>query len=241
MNTRKIGSLQHPLVKHLVKVRESSRYRKEQNSAFVLGKRMLQTIDTHAQLKRIVTLSEQNDFSADEQLLVTPEILKKISGTPSPEPIAAEVTLPKNQKITGDLLLALDQISDPGNLGTLLRTAFAFGAAGVFLTEGCADPFNDKALRAAKGATFLLPLQHGNLKDLTALAKNRTVYVADLGGKELTKPETPALLILGNESHGPSSELLELGEKITIPMRPEIDSLNVAIAGSILLHQMRSV
>ncbi len=202
---------------------------------------MLQTVDTHAQLKRIVTLSEQNDFSADEQLIVTPEILKKISGTPSPEPIAAEVTLPENQKISGRLLLALDQISDPGNLGTLLRTAFAFGVQGVFLTDGCADPFNDKALRAAKGATFLLPLQHGNLEDLAKIAKSRTVYIADLGGNELLKPQTPALLILGNESHGPSPELLKLGEKVTIPMRPEIDSLNVAIAGSILLHQMRSM
>ncbi|GAB5411400.1 MAG: RNA methyltransferase [Chlamydiales bacterium] len=241
MNTRKIGSLQHPLVKHLVKLRESSRYRREQKSAFVLGTRMLKTISPSAQLKRIVTLSGQNDFSAEEQLIVTPEILKKISGTPSPESIAAEVALPENHEISGDLLLALDQVSDPGNLGTLLRTAFAFGVTGVFLTDGCADPFNDKALRAAKGATFLLPLQHGNLKDLTKTAKSRTVYIADLGGKELSKPQTPALLILGNESHGPSPELLTLGEKITIPMRSEIDSLNVAIAGSILLHQMRSM
>ena len=241
MHTRKISSLQHPLIKHLVKVRENSRYRKEQKSAFVLGTRMLKTITPKAQLKRIVALSEQNEYSADEQLIVTKEILKKISGTPSPEPIAAEVALPENQKISGSLLLALDQISDPGNLGTLLRTAFAFGVAGVFLTSGCADPFNDKALRAAKGVTFLLPLQHGDLNDLITIAKNRTVYIADLGGKELSKPQTPALLILGNESHGPSPQLLELGEKVTIPMRPEIDSLNVAIAGSILLHQMRSM
>ncbi|MDX8431011.1 MAG: RNA methyltransferase [Candidatus Algichlamydia australiensis] len=241
MNTRKIGSLQHPLVKHLVKLREKRHYREEQKSAFVLGRRMVQTIAPHTQLNRVVTLNEQTEFSAEEQLIVTPEILKKISGTPSPEPIAAEVALPKNQKISGKLLLALDKISDPGNLGTLIRTAYAFGADGVFLTEGSADPFNDKALRAAKGATFLIAIQQGSLVELLELSKKIPTFIADLDGKQLTKPQTPALLILGNESHGPSSELASIGERITIPMRKEIDSLNVAIAGSILLHQLRSL
>jgi TrmH family RNA methyltransferase len=136
----------------------------------------------------------------------------------------------------------LDRISDPGNLGTLLRTALALGWEGAFLTPHSADPFNDKAIRASKGACFFLPLQEGSYEELEELLKENqiTAYVADLKGTSLPnlKVKHPLALILGNESLGPSAWAKQHGSAISIPMKKDVESLNVASAGAILMYEL---
>lgn len=242
MITKQITSLQHPFIKHLVKLRTDKLYRKEHNQVVISGKKLLTEL---SDLKIILSDNpEVPPLKAEEIIIVTSGILKKITGLENPEAIAGVVELPPN----GDLrnkryLLALDRISDPGNLGTLLRTALALGWDGVFLIEGCADPFNDKALRAAKGATFQIPLRSGSWEELEQLALDNKmeVVVADGEGTPLGqhKLTPPLILLLGNESHGVRPGAKKAFPTVAIPMHSGMESLNVAIAGALLMHHLR--
>lgn len=233
---KKIESLQHPLVKHLVNLRQDRAYRYEQQRVFVEGKNMIK------ELKGAIRLFSIDDFpiDAEEKIVVSPAVMQKISGVKTPEGLIAEVEMPKNSSLLEKrFLLAIDGIGDPGNLGTLLRTALALGWEGAFILEGSCDPYNEKALRAAKGATFRLPLCQGTWDMVLQSPLPR--YVADLEGESLYeyKPQEGALLVLSRESAGASDKALSLCRKITIPMSGEMESLNAGVAGGILMYAMR--
>ena len=196
MTQYEITSLQHPIVKHFVKLRNSRAFRKEQKSALIVGTKLVLELSSHTQLKTlfIENGAEQPPVKAAHIYYVTPEILKKITGLEQPEPYAAEVELPKPADLSQKkFLLALDGIADPGNLGTLIRTAYALGWDGIFICEGSADPFNDKALRAAKGATFHIPLSEGSFGELDQLIEksNLSVYIADMDGQSVRSSKSP--------------------------------------------------
>ena len=197
MQIQEIKSLSNPLVKHWVKVRTDSSYRKEKKSALITGSKLIAELGTKVALKALILETEAPlpaAFSQVPLLYRVPfSLLKKITGLEHPEPIAAETALPSPGKLEGKkFLLALDGVSDPGNLGTLLRTALALNWEGVFITSHSADPFNDKALRAAKGATFHLPLRMGTWEELSRLIQENQlhVYLADIKG---SSPDTHLL------------------------------------------------
>lgn len=182
------------------------------------------------------------NLEVETTVIVTQEILEKISGTKTPESYLAEIPFPTSSSLKGKTkLLALDGISDPGNVGTLVRTALALGFEGIFLTSGSANPFNDKALRASKGAALHLPIQIGTEeKLLTLIEENQlTPYVADSKGTTDATFSSPLILILGSEAHGPSTTLKNRGTLISIPMNDQIESLNVAVAGGILMNKIQ--
>ena len=162
-------------------------------------------------LPRLITTEEAplpSCVAYGERVVVPFSIIEKIADTKSPEPYLAEVPLPAFTDLSGmQPLLALDRIADPGNLGALLRSALGFGFQGVFLIHS-ADPFSCKALRAAKGATFHLPLFAGGEEELLDLIeKNQYLpYVADAGG-ESASFKAPLVLIMGSESSGCSERL----------------------------------
>ncbi len=230
MVTKKITSLQHPLVKHWVKLRTDKAYREETQRVLVSGKKMVKELPVEV----LITVNGEGEHE------VTEEIMKKITGLEQPDGFAAEVKLPAPQNVGKmEYVVVLDRIADPGNLGTLLRTALALGWGGVIVTPGTVDLFNDKALRAAKGATFRLPyaqMSHEEIADL-----KHHFYTADLQGKsvETLQFKAPLALILSNESQGAQAWSASVGEKITIPMKGQMESLNVAISGAILLYAMR--
>lgn len=245
---RKIVSLQNSLVKHLVHLRGEKTYRHRSGRVIVSGVKLISELAAHYSFRTLLIeegLLPPPSYKADEVFEVSKSILKKITGLKNPEPIAAEIDMPKSADLSSArFLLILDGISDPGNLGTLLRTALALGWDGVFLTEGSADPFNEKALRAAKGATFKLPLKSGSRQELNTLLHTKpfTLLAAHAQGKDLKKwqPSSCALaLILGNESHGVHPELKERSEMIAIPMSSLMESLNVATAGAILMYALK--
>ncbi len=246
MLTRELSSLQHPFVKHLVKLHKERNYRYQQCEVLVSGIRTILDLSATHSFKCILIekgYAPQFSFKTEETFIVNAQILKKVTGLETPEPIAAVIAMPEPSLPTQiQSLLVLNGISDPGNLGTLLRTALALGWEGAFLTPGTTDPYNDKALRAAKGATFDLPMQTGTWDELLTLIDQRgmTLYAADLGGTSLPKnPPTPYALVLGNESHGIQSEILKKAHLVTIPMSGKMESLNVASAGAILMHALR--
>lgn len=239
----KITSAQHPIVKRFVKLRQDKSFRIEEKSVVIVGKHLVKEISCHFPIKTLIIDHDFPGISAENTFLATPEILKKITSLAQPEGIAAEVALPKPGLLKGKKnILVLDRISDPGNLGTLLRTALALGWEGAFLTPNSADPFNDKAIRASKGACFFLPLQEGSYEELEELLKENQLkpYVADLQGTSLSdlKVKHPLALILGNESLGPSAWSKEQGTAVSIPMKKDVESLNVASAGAILMYKL---
>ena len=140
-------------------------------------------------------------------------------------------------------LVALDGVSDPGNLGTLLRTAIALGWEGVYILENSCDPFNDKALRAAKGATFKLPIAYGSWESLLKIAKanNLEIVASDMDGEspEDLDPNVGKLLIVGNEGLGLSDKAQKHAKRVTIPMSGNMESLNVAVAGGIMMYALK--
>ena len=245
MIANKITSLQHPIVKHLQKLRTSKRYRSEQQTTVLSGKKLITELGSSHPIKRLL-ISENSlskNIQAEETLILAPALFKKITGVVNPEPIAAEVYLPKPSSLeTLQYLIALDDINDPGNLGTLMRTGLALGWDGIFLTDNCADPFNDKALRAAKGATFHLPFRQGSHKELISLIQKQKLapFAADIKGTPPSdlSAHAPLILILGNEARGIHPDLKEISTLVSIPMCGRMESLNVAAAGAILMYTL---
>lgn len=235
-----ITSLQHPLVKHLVKLRDSGEYRTAQQRVLIQGSKMVREVALKAHVHRIITTTPLLETSTDEIIYASQNVLDKISGIIASEGIVAEVEMPRCIRLEGSRILALDAVSDPGNLGTLLRTALAFGWHGVYLLPGCCDPFNDKALRAAMGATFKIDLLQGDVTQLQALTPHHLALVADLHGAPLQTIEGPILLVLGNEARGPSNDVKNFCHPVTLPMQGDIESLNVAVAGGILMYLYRT-
>lgn len=230
-----ISSLQHPWVKKWVKLRLEKSFREEEQLVLLIGEKMIRDLSQKIVFESIIAEEKNVGIRAKEQFLVRPEILRKITGLTSPDRLVAVARLPKPACLEKERILVLDRIQDPGNLGTLLRSALALGWDGVLFTPGTVDPFNDKALRASKGALFTLPFASGEVEDFV---QGRTVYLADLEGVSLKEAtfKTPLALILSNEGQGASGYCG--AQKIMIPMHGDVESLNVATAGAILLYTM---
>jgi TrmH family RNA methyltransferase len=235
---KEITSLQHPLVKHLVKLRQSRSYRYEHSEAVIEGRKLIAEIDT----KCVIATKVPDGVTTGEIILASKEVIEKISGQKNSEGIVACVQIPPPHEWTKlKKLIVLDGIADPGNLGTLFRTAQAFNWDGLFLLNSCCDPFNEKALSSARGSTFKIPFKQGSFTELQSLAEtfNLKGYAADIEGKNFTSIEDNCLfLVLGNEANGLSQEVIDSCEKITIPISNKMESLNVAVAGGILMQSM---
>lgn len=246
MQLRSLNSLQHPLVKHLVKLRTESAYRREHQAVILEGLKPIQEVsDSVSKLLYTPAYASFACSIAGEKWQVTEAILHKISGMTSPEGILAEVRMPPFVSLDKfKQVLALDGISDPGNMGTLLRTALALGWEAAYFLPGSCDPFNEKALRAARGAHFKLALAKGTAEQLHQWIRVKDVQslVADFEGKapENISIASHRLLVLGNEAHGASAAIRQFCQPVTIPMPGEMESLNVAVAGGILLYLLSS-
>ena len=228
---KKITSRDNPTLKHFLKLHKSKSYRVQAQSALIYGHKMIKELSTVTPIKTILT--QQDSFSnAHTTYLVEKRLIEKIT----PIDAIAEVQLPKYQDIREkEAIIILDQIQDPGNLGTILRTALGLGFGGAHILSGCADPFNDKAVKAAKGVSFLLPLNEGPLQ------YPHTLYACDMEGEpiELEEPRPPYALIFGNEGSGVSPDLLRKSLKVAIRQTPDVESLGVASAAAIAMYLFR--
>lgn len=181
-----------------------------------------------------------------DYFVVAGNLLEKCLPTVHPQGIAAIVAKPSwdlEQVLQIDVVLIIDGIQDPGNLGTLIRTSLGVGVGAVFCLKGTVDLYNEKTLRATMGAVFNLPVLYIQDKQslLNLLQKhNFTVVVADVNTEmyyyEYNYPEKVAL-VLGSEAHGPLN-FQESYQKVKIPLNPVVESLNVAIAGGIILYEI---
>lgn len=157
---------------------------------------------------------------------------RQLSGFETERGIGMEVRFTPLEMGRPERLVVCDGISDPGNLGTIIRTARAFGYGGLVCLEGTADPLGDKALRASKGQALFMPTT--KKFDLSGYTK----IAADSRGGPIEKFAGPIACILGNEGRGIRPDLLEGARRVGIPMQNGVESLNVAAAAAILLHAL---
>lgn len=244
---KRITSGNHPLIKHIVKLRQNRDYRYDQQRLVVEGIKPIEELSRKTRFNAILTYNEAMiplGAEADEIILVNDVAMMKASGMESPEGLLAELPMPEPSLLKGcRRLLVFDGVNDPGNVGAMLRTALALGWQGAYFLEDSCDPFNEKALRAARGATFRLPLAWGGWDTLKEIAKREELrpIVADIAGKELNnfQDRRGILLVMGNEARGASKEAKEFCEPVTIAMPGEMESLNVSVAAGIIMHALR--
>ncbi|WP_052807267.1 TrmH family RNA methyltransferase [Risungbinella massiliensis] len=190
-------------------------------------------------LKRFPTISDFPIF------LLSPSLFRQIAETESPQKIMAEISLPKSDMIVSadGFYLLLDRIQDPGNLGTLLRTAQAVGVTQVIVGKGTVDPYNGKVVRSSMGAILHVPLAQEDLKEvILCLQQHKISVVGTSLHTEIMYDEADyssgCAILLGNEGQGVDPALQEMVDQtVRIPMPGGTESLNVAIAGGLLLYE----
>ena len=200
-------------------------------------------------IPEIVFLEENFNLpipSCENCYRVTKEVMKELSDTDTPQGIAAVFSIPCEREIASKHLLLLNGVSDPGNLGTILRTALAAGFTDIILDEQCADVYSPKVIRSAMSAVFSLNIiRKKSLEDVVAELKNKGYQISAaalteqaVSLYETAFPEKTALLF-GSEAHGITEELLKLSDvTYIIPMAKEIESLNVAVAAGISMYEL---
>jgi len=209
--------------------------------------------------QKIVSLFATADFISEHQHsialpnikpeIVTEEELQKISALTTANKALAVVACGNNEwnaetKLNDGLYLALDNLQDPGNLGTIIRSADWFGVKAVFCSPETVDVYNPKVVQASMGSMFRVPVYYTDIKNLLQANTNVASFAAALNGKNVYESELPenAFLLIGNESKGLSNELLSIcSHKISIPNFGKAESLNAAIACSVLLGLWRVV
>ena len=193
-----------------------------------------------------IVFSSDTDFSSTDKFIeVTDQELKKISSLKNPNKVLAIFKIPNQiNPINGGLILALNSINDPGNLGTIIRLCDWFGIEQLVCSNETVDCFNSKVVQASMGSLTRVAVSYLDLKKYLQNA-SVPIFVADMDGLDVYKTKLPdsAVLVLGNEANGISDEIKQLvTTKITIPRYgafQQTESLNVATASAILLSEFR--
>ncbi|MBP3656158.1 MAG: RNA methyltransferase [Clostridia bacterium] len=180
-----------------------------------------------------------------EVLLVTPAIMQAISEQKTPQGIACTVQIrPEPQALDGERLIALDGVQDPGNVGTILRTADAAGFDGALLGAGCADLYGPKTLRATMGSVFRVPtMRTDDLAGALEAMKQRgyAIVATELGGEDFYAhcPHRRCVLVIGSEGRGISQQVRAAAtHHLALPMRGGAESLNAAVAAGIMIYEI---
>ncbi|KGX93410.1 23S rRNA methyltransferase [Pontibacillus halophilus JSM 076056 = DSM 19796] len=244
-----ITSLQNGYVKRWKKLKRR-RGREKERAFLVEGFHLVEeALKSDWTVQEIVIREDiniQNEWQGYKYVQVTNEVFQEIADTDHPQGVAAVVEMKEMEWEGANRVLLLDSIQDPGNLGTIIRTADAAGFDAIMLGKGTVDPYNDKVIRSTQGSIFHLPVFQEELEEIIPSMRQEgtTVWATSLQGAtpymEKTIPDEPFALLVGNEGSGVQEELLQLAdERVNIPMYGQAESLNVAVATGILLYAMR--
>ncbi len=251
MNAETITSRQNPLMTHLRKLASSRSYRKKSGEYLCDGTKLLaEALKWGAEVKTAV-FSEGVDIpplpDGVRAVRVSKELMHSVSPMETPQGALFTVALPEVQlpeTLSGKHYLVLDGVQDPGNVGTILRTADAFDCDGVFLVNACADLYNPKTARATMGAIFRREAYTVTAEELFALLRKSGVPLYGTALRDDTVPLAEANLAraavaIGSEGRGLSQQVLdECAKTLKIPMNPRCESLNAAIAATVVLWEM---
>ena len=230
----KIESLSNAKVKNWNKLKEK-KYRDEAGLFLIEGDHLIKEALKKQMVVSTIGLNETYDYT------VNPEILKKLSSQKSGTKEIAVVKKIEEKKVQGDKILILDNIQDPGNLGTIIRSAVAFNISTIILSDDCVDLYNDKVIRSSEGMIFNINIVRKKLIEIIPKLKENgyTVYATTVNGNGYFENDSKIALVIGNEGNGIKEDILNLCDKnITIKMNKECESLNAGVAASILMYEL---
>lgn len=240
-----ITSVDNDKIKGYMKLKEK-KYRDKTGLFLVEGEHLVLEAYRAGLIKEILLL-EDSVFPIDCDIIyVSNEILNKLSTIETPSYIMAVCYKKSEDFAIGDKVLMLDGVQDPGNLGTIIRSAKAFGVDTILLSNLCADLYNSKVIRATQGMMFHIDIKRCDLISvINDLKKGEIpIYVTRVEyGEDIRylkdKDKSKYCLVMGNEGNGVSDEIKDLADKfIYIEMNHSVESLNVSIATSILLYEL---
>lgn len=251
-----ISSTSNAQVKQLIQLQKKAKLRAEQDVFIVEGIKMYQEVPQ----KRLVhTYASESFYNKKRELfdgkeknltIFTDRVFESVSDTKSPQGILCLVRqyhYSWRDLLGGQgenaLIMALENIQDPGNLGTILRTAEGAGVTGILMTEGCVDLYNPKVIRSTMGAIFRVPFVIADsLPEVIFQLKQNgvSVYAGHLKGDVFYKQDyrDGSAFLIGNEGNGLTDEITALADhKIKIPMKGKVESLNAAVSATILMYE----
>ena len=256
-NMQQITSKENQIIKHIIKLKEK-KYRKEYNEYIIEGAKIVQeAIQEKAKIKQII-ISENSinteliqkhlkeELQKINYIQVPQNIFKLISEVEKPQGILAIIekdNKDENININQDIILALDDLQDPGNLGTIIRTADSVGLKQILISKGTTDPYNPKVIRSTMGAIFRVNIiECENLKETLKKLQNNNfkVMVTDLNtDKSIYDIKLQKnVIIIGNEANGVSEEIKQMADtRVVIPMFGKTESLNASVATGVILYE----
>ena len=241
----RITSRTNPRVQRARSLREN-KYRKETGCHFIEGDKLVrEALISGAELETVFVregYAGETDFPC-ETVLVSDGVMDALSTAGTPQSLCAVAKTPAAvlpDTFTGTVLL-LEDVQDPGNVGTLIRTADALGAGCVILSPRCADPFSPKTLRSSMGSVYHLPVHVAEVPAALRIlnAQGYTCLCGHLKGSEILPSKTSKMaLLVGNEGNGVTDEAAALCHCYRLPMRGRAESLNAAVFGAIMLYEL---
>ena len=240
-----ITSLTNAKVKQWSKYKEK-KHRDKDHKFLIEGEHLIEEAHKANLIECIlIEQGKENMFPIYETYEVTRDILKKLSDSVSGTYIMAVCHMPNISSIDfGNKVIVLDDVQDPGNVGTIIRTAFSFGYTSIVLSSHSVDVYNEKVIRSTQGALFHMPIIRGDIMELLQELKQQgiTLYATSLDEAtplQQTPKKTPCALIFGNEGNGVSKDVIDYSDhKVFIEMKT-FDSLNVAVAAGICMYEFR--
>lgn len=254
---QKISSKDNSLIKHIKKLKEK-KYRDEYGEYVIEGLKLIEeAIRENVSILHIVICdgcdkSEMIDshlkyaMAKYECIYVPQNIFKLISDVENPQGILAVIKKESNEKdiyYNEDIIIALDDVQDPGNVGTILRTVDSVGLKQILVSKGTADCYNPKVVRSTMGAIFRVNIiECEDLKDTLKKAQNNgyKIMCTSLDAKKsiYEAQYNKKVIVVGNEANGVSKQIKSIAdEKVIIPMRGKTESLNVSVATGIILYE----
>ncbi|MBP5445540.1 MAG: RNA methyltransferase [Acholeplasmatales bacterium] len=229
-----ISSTQNERIKEYAKLNEK-KYRDETNLFIIEGIHLVEEAKKYGIIKEILTTNPNI-----EGTLVSVEVMKKITNQKSVVEVCAICEKLNKKEITNKVLI-LDNIQDPGNIGTLIRTAVSFNFNTIVM-ENCADIYSSKVIRATQGAIFKLNIINAKIDTFISSLDGYKIYGTSLKNgvplKEIKKSDKLAI-ILGNEGNGVRDEILDMTDKNIFIEIENMESLNVGIAGGIIMYELK--
>ncbi len=237
-----ISELTNNHAKELAKLKHK-KFRSLQNKTIVEGVRLIDQLTTYGITFEELIITDPDDFdlskySTKQTLLANDFQMKKITDTITPQNIAAVICINSIPLKDTQFLLYLDGISDPGNMGTIFRTATAAGVSGIVLSPNCCEIYNPKVIRASLGSVFHIPSETHEYNWLKSV-KNSIIATSLENSTNIFELEKPAslILVIGSEAFGVRQEILQLADHcVNIPIHGNIESMNAAVAAGIAIY-----
>lgn len=237
-----ISSVNNDFVKELAKLKEK-KYRDVTNTYLVEGEHLVKEALKKDIVNTIIVLDGYSFDTDLKKVIVTSDVMKKISDNPSIPKIMAVVNKNECSRV-GNKVIILDRLQDPGNLGTIIRSAVAFGFNTLILSDDTVDLYNPKVIRSTQGMLFNINIKRCNIKDEISSLKEKDYLILGtrVDGGTNVKGYTvnkKFALVIGNEGQGVSDDILELCEDyLYINMEKKCESLNASVAASILMYEL---